>query len=302
MKAIKDTFRKTGVIAWYEVKQWKNDSRIWMIFLIELVLLLRGLIGFTIYGLLNGTRTTPWLVTLLFSDASGNIGLMKIMIYMGVIVLFCNAPFINTQTPYVLLRGKRKSWICGEIAYVFLAAFLYMLLLAVAACVVTLPAASTSELWGGSVYRLETEYYGGGSSIYTTYIYGTIIPHNVIKKIYPDAAFLYTFIVGWLSFVFIGMIIFTANMKSNSKNMGIVLAAGLVLLDPVVNLFASYGVFYQGLLLISPVSWSSIEHLQLVSGMGALSIAYVILVYMAAIVIMIGLVRYWGRKIEITTL
>lgn len=302
MKTIKDSFRKTGVIAWYEIKQWKNDARIRMIFLIELVLLVRGLVGFTVYGFLNGTKTTPWLVTLLFSDASGNIGLPKMMVYMGVIVLFCNAPFINAQTPYVLLRGKRKNWISGEIAYVFLAAFLYMLLLTVAACVIALPAASTLELWGGSVYRLEDAYYGGGSPIYTTYIYGTIIPHDVVRKIYPEAAFLYTFIVGWLSFVFIGMIIFAANMKSHSKNIGIIIAAGLVLLDPVVNLFASYGTFYQGLLLISPVNWSSIEHLQLVSGVGTLSIFYVVSVYVAAIAVMTGLVRYWGRKIEIATL
>ena len=75
----------------------------------------------------QGKTITPFVLPIVFAEAENSNGLLKVLIYLGCVMLFCNAPFLNNQKPYMILRCKRKGWYLGENMYVWLAAFLYML-------------------------------------------------------------------------------------------------------------------------------------------------------------------------------
>lgn len=293
-----ENFKKSCVIAWLEVCQWKNDSRAWMVFILEAILVMRSMIGLAVYGIVNDTRTTPWVVTLLFADLTIARSLIKILLYLGVIVLFCNAPAINHMTPSVLLRGKRNAWIWGEIGYIFLGSALFILFLCILSIVCVLPSATLSEIWGSSLYQIGT----GDAMERIQYISFLLLPSDLLNKIYPEYAMGYTLLTGWLSFSFIGLLIMAIHVGTGKKGAGIAAATILVMIDPAVAWLASWGPVNAWLFLFSPVSWVSMEHLQMVSGAGTLSFAYVVGMSLLFIVLLVIFILWKARKMEIEIL
>lgn len=108
----------------------------------------RYLHGLSEYGRQQGKTITPFVLPIVFAEAENSNGLLKVLIYLGCVMLFCNAPFLNNQKPYMILRCKRKGWYLGENMYVWLAAFLYMLFISLISLIAVLPTVSTNRLWG----------------------------------------------------------------------------------------------------------------------------------------------------------
>ena len=76
--------------------KWKHDYRVWFVFLMEGFLVSQSMSGLVRYALSMKKTVTPFLLPFLFFDAPIANGLLKVMVYFGVIVLFCNAPFCDT--------------------------------------------------------------------------------------------------------------------------------------------------------------------------------------------------------------
>ncbi len=287
--------RRTAAVAWLEVCRWRTDYRVWMVFVLEAALVVRSMAGLGIYGILNGTKTTPWLLPLLFGDASAARDSVKIMIYLGVTVLFCNAPFISHLTPSILLRTKRADWVRGEICYIFLGSALFLFFLSLLSLVCVLPTASFSQLWGSSLYRL----LNGDGVERILFIHALPLPEGLMERIYPGYAFAYTWITGWLSFSFLGLLTMAVNMGAGRQGPGTVLAGMLVLLDPVVGWIASWGPIQTKWYLFSPVSWTSMEHLQGVEGGSSLTFAYAAVMYLLLIALLIFFICRKAKTMEI---
>lgn len=273
-------------VAGYEMKQWKTDCRVWAVFAVIALIVIKEAAWITMIGLRQHTRSTPWMVTLLFTEGTIATGMIKIIVYFGAIVLFCNAPFFNEITPYLLLRVKRKCWVVGEITYIFLASAVYAAVLVVVSVLFLLPQASLSQIWGSTIYYLCGNGWCG-------------VPYGVVRKIYPETALCYTMLTAWLSFAGLGLLIFLLNAARKSQVLGVIAASGIVLLDPVVCWFASFGRSYQWLLMISPVNWSSIQNLRIVSGMGNLTVEYVLTAQVAILVVLISMILLSTKRIEI---
>ena len=81
--------------------QWRKNYRIWMIAAIETILIFRYLHGLSEYGQATGKTITPFVLPIIFAEAENSNGLLKVLIYLGCVMLFCNAPFLNNQKPYI---------------------------------------------------------------------------------------------------------------------------------------------------------------------------------------------------------
>ena len=79
--------------------QWRKNYRIWMIAAIETILIFRYLHGLSEYGQATGKTITPFVLPIVFAEAENSNGLLKVLIYLGCVMLFCNAPFLNNQKP-----------------------------------------------------------------------------------------------------------------------------------------------------------------------------------------------------------
>ena len=76
---------------------------------------------------------------------------------------------------------------------------------------------STNRLWG----EIAGDFVVNQRSLIPVYTWGLVMPVRVIQNYYPLAAFMYTFITGWLSIVFIGKLMYLLNLKIGKKTIGI---------------------------------------------------------------------------------
>ena len=73
--------------------QWRKNYRIWMIAAIETILIFRYLHGLSEYGQATGKNNYAVCSSIVFAEAENSNGLLKVLIYLGCVMLFCNALF-----------------------------------------------------------------------------------------------------------------------------------------------------------------------------------------------------------------
>lgn len=93
--------------------QWRKNYRIWMIAAIETILIFRYLHGLSEYGQATGKTITPFVLPIVFAEAENSNGLLKVLIYLGCVMLFCNAPFLNNQKTIYDFKVQTKRLVSG---------------------------------------------------------------------------------------------------------------------------------------------------------------------------------------------
>ena len=137
--------------------KWKHDYRVWFVFLMEGFLVGQSMSGLIRYALFMKKTVTPFLLPFLFFDASIANGLLKVMVYFGVIVLFCNAPFCDTTLYSVIARSKKKAWWLGNCFYIMVASAVYLLYFCLICAVISIPVITFKPFWGSVVQSILVE-------------------------------------------------------------------------------------------------------------------------------------------------
>ncbi len=230
------------------LKQWKKDRTIILLFLTDFILIFYYTRD--IYSFLKLIREpiSPWLFTAIYSDHIVSMGLLKVLLYFGVVLLFCNAPFIDRLYMPVVLRSGRTSWSIGQTIYIVLASLLYTIFIFVSSIIVIFPRLTFSTEWGKVIGTLALT----DASFEVPLL---IFPWKVITNYQPMEATALGLLLVWITCILIGMILFCLN-SIFSRRIGICLCCLLILIDPVIKWTGK-----TELLLYSPVSWSSLENL-----------------------------------------
>lgn len=284
--------KRAWIVAQGNLSHWRKDYRVWVIAIVEILLLLRYLLGFTLYGIENGKKITPFLLPILMADAPISNGLLKVMILFGIILLFCNAPFLHEQKTYAIIRIGRNAWWKGECLYIVIASLLYVCFICIVSALIVLPCISFNEYWGGILGA-----YLKNPMIIFQKNQGLVIPDVILWNVAPLSATIYTFLCMWAFCSVIGFLLLLINLGECNSWIGIAVAVVLVLADPVV-----YSIFLRErswLWIFSPATWISMQSLAEFSQMGILSEGIVAFGYSFLLVICMVLIRYRTRTIEI---
>ena len=90
--------------------KWVKNYRAWLVFVIIAVCVCE----FTepVFEIASrwGFAVTPWIFPFIDSQP-----FMKMIIYFGIILLFCNAPFLYQDQVYVMVRAGRKAYAIGQL-------------------------------------------------------------------------------------------------------------------------------------------------------------------------------------------
>lgn len=236
-----NTFRSAGSIAWYGIRRWIKKPEIYMtvlclfIFMQAKVQPLRMLIEEA------QTAATPYLFPFLFSD-----GQMTFFIMMGCVILFSDAPFLDSGYAAALMRTGRKKWAGGQIFYILCTSFGYLLMVFLLSLISLWPDISWKNQWGsiwqtlaqtdaGYQIRLELD-----------------VPYRILVDYQPFQAVAMQFFIAWLVCVFLGLLLFAGNFHLGKKA-GIGIAAFCVLM---VTRVRSYDAFVSWLV---PVHWVNLS-------------------------------------------
>lgn len=275
-----------------QLRKMRRDSRIWLVGILLIVLLIRYLWVIDLYGLSYGTGTTPFLLSVLYTDGSVSNGLLKMLLYLGVIAVFCDAPFVSEHTSYEVIRCGKRAWHRGKLTYIWIMGFLYPLYLSLLVFLIVLPTVTVTDFWGGTMRDFAAKY---GQALA---VMGNLMtPSEVILSIYPWSAQLLTFLASGLSNVFLGYLIYLFNLLTRKSGAGVAAGVFAVMLDPVVR-YWGVGRTNWWMYRCSPISWSSIENWTILGSNHPLPMWYVFCGYLVLIAVLGCLIRILGKRKE----
>lgn len=268
----------------YQFKRWKRDYRIYVLAILVFILLAKNIAGVLEFSYETGYRINPWIFPVLLESYFVSMGLLKVLLLFGMILLFCDAPFYDGMKPYLIIRCGRRAGCIGEIIYIAAASFLYVFYVWGISLLCLLPRISFQLKWGKILGTLAMTEAGG--------LYAPTLCFNsqMISSYQPLEASLLTFLNFWLFGIIIGLIIYTANIFLKNKSAGVIFVSFLILMDPVFAYLGQARNFW-----FSPASWVSISRLNRISGNEYPSEDYVLIVYLLVIIGLIGIIYRKSR-------
>lgn len=287
MKVLKSSF----AFCFYRFNKWRYDYKNYVIFILLFIMIFQYTRGIYAMSQLTGERVTPWLFTFLFCDYYVAMGVLKIFIFFGVVLLFCNAPFRDNTIIYLISRSNRLIWLVGDLIYIVLTSVIYIGSIFVINMICFLPRITFLKDWGKVIGTLA---YTDAQMQYASTL--VVSPLILDQYSYWEATLL-TFVLSSLGCIFLGVLIYTINSLSNSYGKGISCAVFFILLSPAVNYLEKPFFSY-----ISPMTWVSIEQLQPIKRDGAYpNLRYTIIAYLLIIMFMSLLLFFNRMKIQITS-
>lgn len=293
-----DLFKSARAVASINWHRWKRDIRIWFIFFFTILMVDRYLRGLLLYGLESENKVTFCMLPFLFISTNMSINAPKMVFHICMLLLLCDAPFFHPITPYTVLRSRRNSWWVGECIYIIGTAFFYMLFLTLVSSLYVIPIATFQNDWGDAAYAL---IYGDGvqsaEDIVYSFSHPVPYPSNAIIYLYPFASQIYTFVTGWATFTFLGLVLYFVSLVKRNVVWGLGAAGIFIFLEPTLNNFAK-GVRYWWQA-FSPVCWNTVDYLDVLSPYYFISIPFVTLMYPTLIVLLLIAIWYLSKKTTI---
>ena len=181
-------------------RKWGSSYRIPVIFLMEfLYLYIYTQDGYQFLEEQN-IGITSWF----FVFWSGGF-YARIIMFLGIILLFCNAPFTDEQQMFVMLRVGKLRWFVGQILYIILASVCYFGMIVVMTIFRFFPYIGFSMEWGDALRNGSMEN-----------IFGASVPLKVLEQFSPIQAFGYAFGISVGVGIIFGLLILLINMHKES--------------------------------------------------------------------------------------
>ena len=110
---------KSFRICMQNIRKWGSNSRIKMCLIMSFLFVYSYISGMWKIIPLVGEKMNPWIFPFLFCWR-----FMKIVFMAPIVFIFCDAPFIDSNQSYVMLRTSRKSGVSDRY-YTYMQALLY---------------------------------------------------------------------------------------------------------------------------------------------------------------------------------
>ncbi|MBP1546275.1 MAG: hypothetical protein J6A37_06720 [Oscillospiraceae bacterium] len=280
MKWVKSVFS----ICFQNIRKWRSDYRIWTIAVLLFVMLKIYVDDFAELSNHMQAEMSVWIFPFLYEQYY-----MKLIFTIPLVLLFCNAPFIDSNQIYVYIRAGRTRWLTGQILYVFIASGLYYLFILISSIILSLINGEFSFEWGKLLKTL-ADFNVSNLSAYPF----IEISSNIIHFFTPIQAMGFTFLVSWSNAVLLGMIIFTLNYLTRQQYIGMTVASLLVVFSFFVEISG-----YPILINFSPTSWITLDKID-IGGMTEYPSFYTCLsIYWGVIFILIISAYIFGKRKEI---
>lgn len=262
-------------------RKWQTDYRIWVIALL-LVFMVQIYVD-DMKRIASGLEASVpiWIFPFLYSQFH-----TKLIYTLPLVLLFCNAPFADRNQTFVYVRTGRKKWICGQILYIVLSSAVYYFFLLLVTLLSTIPFGNPSLEWGQTLHTISSS----GVAAQFGAFFVDVSP-LVISFFTPLQAVWFTLLVSWFSAVVIGLIIFFFNAVSKNRLLGILISSLLI----VLSAFVENGGYPQ-LIAYSPISWNTLDNIDVGKLTPYPSFAYCVAVYGGLIAVFIIGIFAFGSK------
>ena len=250
-------------IALHNFKKWAVNPRLYILLLMEVLYLHSRLSPVGELCARTGYKVTPYLLPFLLDEGSA-----VMMLFLGVVLLFCDAPFIEDEQPYIMLRSGRRIWFIGQRLYIVVASVLYLIVLYFISVLVLLPHIEWSAEWGKLLSTFSQTSAAGQNGISIPFA------RVITARFDPIPAVLRCVVNGSLVATVLGMLMFFVNLNI-SRTAGGICGTALVLWNMV-----TYKTWY-GFVNVSPVSWVNLSRVDYDGSSIYPSLTYILLALLA---------------------
>lgn len=226
----------------YHLRRWPSQPRVLILLLLipgYLSMLERPVAQFCGHV---GVSVSPWIFPFLTNDW---YTLMLLMF--GVILLFCDAPFIDDSQPYLLLRAGRAQWAAGQMLYILVGTSLYFGYVLLVSLMLLMPHVAFQSDWGKVLYTLSD------TDACRQFQIPLLFSPDIIADYTPITALLISFFTALLAGLFLALVMMAMNLYTR-RAFGITAAMLLTLMQA----FAA-NVNLPFLYYLSPVSWAGLD-------------------------------------------
>lgn len=228
-------------ISFYHVKQWKSNPKIYAIIIIMFIFMYSYVKPISDFIKMVGVQATPFLYPFLFTDQ-----FLLMLLMLGIIILFCDAPFFDNAQLFIAIRCGKTIWACGQIVYIILTSIVYFVIVYLMSVLLLLPNITMQSSWGKIWNTLSQTDAASSYEIYLS------LPYKIIVEYTPIEAVFTVFYIGILISVFIGLLLFFLNIYIN-KAISIAVTTGFVLITTRVAFLPAIVRYF------CPVSWINLN-------------------------------------------
>lgn len=214
------------------------------------------------------TLSFPGMALYMLCDAQ-----VTLMLGLGLIMLLFDAPFLDETQRYVIARSGRGSWGLGQVLYVGLSTFMYLMIFLLCLMALQAPWTDWSGGWSGALDELVN--YGAYE------YYNTMLDYDSwLMQVYtPWGGLALTLLLHLLAFSFLGLLMYAINCLGRQR-LGFLPCVGLLLWDALMEEFFMAETHY-----FSPVTLSRLTALDYGDQMGRPPLWYAL----AALALLAGL-------------
>ncbi len=261
-------------------RKWQTDYRIWTIAVFLLILTLMYADDFRRVADYLNEKAPIWIFPFMYTKKTA-----KVLFMLPVTLLFCDAPFIDKNQMFVMMRTSRTKWLCGQILYIISAGAVYYLFIFAISVLSMIFWGEPSLEWDKAIV---TAAYNSGVLTEANANWVTV-SRTTVEFFTPLLACFYTFLMSWLSAVFIGLLIFACNLFTGSRIWGIAASSFFVVLTMIAKLRKYLDRF-------SPLTWATLDGMDVGGLTVRPSFGYCISAYAVLIIGLTAAIFIFGRK------
>lgn len=275
------SFLKTALhISAQNFRKWQTDYRIWTIAVFLVILTLIYADDFKRAADYLNEKAPIWIFPFMYTKKTA-----KVLFMLLVTLLFCDAPFIDKNQVFVMMRASRTKWLCGQILYIISAGAVYYLFIFAVSILSMIFLGEPSLEWDKTIV---TAAYNSGV-LNAAGANWVTVSRTTVEFFTPLLACFYTFLMSWLSAVFIGLLTFACNLFTGSRVWGIAASSFFV----VLTLIAKLRKYIDR---VSPLTWATLDGIDIGGLTVRPSFTYCICILAALILVLTIVIFLFGRK------
>ena len=187
--------RKAALLAAHNFQKWPVNPRVYVVFLLELAYVHWMVSPVGDFCAQGGYTVGPWVFPFLMAEPYS-----RLMVMLGLILLLCDAPFIESDHPALLLRSGRRTWTAGQVLYIAGTSAVYFAVVYLLTVLVLLPHVGFEPGWGKVIHTFCQTRMAGQ--------HGIVLPfdHQISNALGPVEANLLELLLCWLLGALLGLL------------------------------------------------------------------------------------------------
>lgn len=232
-----------------QFRKWGKSPRIWMVFILSAIFVSTNFIAsIRVFCQQYQASCSIWAFPLALTMRN-----RRLWITLLPILLFCDAPFLDEQQPFLIIRIGRTRWAVGQILYILAASLIFYLGCLLVTTLLLFPHVTFTLDWGKVLHTLT-------QSHVTWNVHMDVIPASVLQQYSAVQATLLCGAAMCIVTSFLGLLMFLCNLWAK-REVGILVASFFVGFAYFIEIMSVSSRTWNSMRYFSPATWVDLSQM-----------------------------------------